>query len=366
MGNQQLSIGNPTFHALTLLSIKNDCETLKALVPIVKNPIYSLGLLQYMALFCCATEEYCKSTGQDVNFFAGSPFSISDIRCKLKLFDDRYGRTKNTISSIDDEQDEYFASLLRFKWLSHFNIHYNLGIYIDRQDHMIGNTQYMHYMFQDKRFSNRNRMYKENLKQLGYILGSTINSFCEGLKDFGQPLNLSISPIKDPLFFNDYNTNRNFNVFPNHQDGKELTLRLTHILCALNFIGIAMKPVIPQTNLWYIRAKYITFYYAYRSVKTINNKFPGMIVIPESSKMESLLNSDFRSCMMHYSYINQGNELIANDHLNLQSPFFGLIESCFSGMSFNDFISDLDHVIFTLSDIIEKQLNFDFSCKKPL
>ena len=79
MGNQQLSIGNPTFHALTLLSIKNDCEALKALVPIAKNPIYSLGLLQYMALFCCATEEYCKSTGQDVNFFAGSPFSISDI-----------------------------------------------------------------------------------------------------------------------------------------------------------------------------------------------------------------------------------------------------------------------------------------------
>ena len=70
--------------------------------------------------------------------------------------------------------------------------------------------------------------------------------------------------------------------------------------------------------------------------------------------------------MMHYSYINQGNELISNSHLNLQIPFFGLIESCFPSMSFNDFISDLDHAIFTLSDIIEKQLNFDFSCKKPL
>ena len=127
-----------------------------------------------------------------------------------------------------------------------------------------------------------------------------------------------------------------------------------------------MKPVIPQTNLWYVRAKYITFYYAFRSVKTINNKFPGMIVIPKNSKMESLLNSDFRSCMMHYSYINQSNELISNSHLNPRIPFFGLIESCFSGMSFNNFISDLDYAIFTLSDIIEKQLNFDFSCKKPL
>ena len=366
MSNEDPSINRLTFHTLAILSIKNDCETLKALAPIMKNPIYSLGLLQYMALFCCATEEYCKSTGQDVNFFVDSPFNISDIRCKLKLFDDRYGRTKNTISSIDDEQDEYFASLLRFKWLSRFNIHYNLGIYIDRYDHMIGNTQYMHYMFQDKRFSNRDRMCKENLQQLGYILGATINSFCEGLKNLGQPIVLSTSPIEEPLFYIDYNTNRNFNAFPGHEDGKELTLRLIHILCALNFIGIAMKSVMPQMNLWYVRAKYVTFYYAYRSMKTINNKFPGMIDVPESSQMESLLNSDLRSCMMHYSYINQGNELISSNHLDLQVPFFGLIESCFPGMSFNDFMHELDHAISTLSDIIEKQLNFDFSCKKPL
>lgn len=366
MSNQQLSIENPTLHMLTLLSIKNDGETLKALVPVMKNSIYALGMLQYMALFCCAVEEYCKSTGQDVNFFKDSPFSISNIRCKLKLFDDRYGRTTKTIWSIDDEQDGYFSSLLRFKWLSRFQIHYNLGIYIDCHNHMIGNTQYMHYMFQDKRFSNRHRMHKENLQQLGYVLGSTINSFCEGLKALGPSLDLTINPIEDPLFYHDYNTNRNFNAFSNHEDGKELTLRLTHILCALNFIGITMKPVIPQTNLWYVRAKYITFYYAYRSIKAINNKFPQMINIPESSKMDSLLSSDFRSCMMHYGYINQGKELISTDHLNQNIPFYGLIESCFPGRSFNDFICDLDHAIFTLSDIIEKQLNFDFSSKKPL
>ena len=45
MSNQQLSIENPTFHMLTLLSIKNDGETLKALVPVMKNGVYSLGFL---------------------------------------------------------------------------------------------------------------------------------------------------------------------------------------------------------------------------------------------------------------------------------------------------------------------------------
>lgn len=366
MSNPATSIDDTIFHKLAVLSIKNDCETLKALTPVMTNPIYALGLLQYMALFCCASEEYCQSTGQNVNFFTNSPFSISDIRCKLKLFDDRYGRTKNTIASIDDKQDAYFVNLLRFKWLSRFNVHYNLGIYINQQNHMIGNTQYLYYMFQDRRLSNRNPMYKENLQQLGYLLGATINSFCEGLKNLGQPLTLPVNSMEEPLFYIDYNTNRRFNAFPTHEDGKELTLRLTHILCALNFIGIAMKSVLPQTNLWYVRAKYITFYYAYRSIMTINNKFPNMLVIPQSPQMELLLSSDFRSCMMHYSYINQGNKLISSNHFNAQIPFFGLIESCFPGMSFNDFINNLDQAIFSLSNIIEKNLNFDYSCKKPL
>ena len=365
MSNSVPTNQNDTFHTLSVLSIKYDCETLIALAPIVTDPIYSLGLLPYLALFCCAVEEYCQATGQAVDFFKGSPFNLAEIRCRLKLFDDRYGRTKNKITTIDDLQNTYFSNLLSFKFLKRLNVHYNLGIYIDNDNHMIGNTQYMYYMFQDKRFSKSNRMQKENIQELGYVMGSTVGSVYEGLKNVGTSLNAQISSIDVPFFYKDYNTNRSFNSFPNHEDGKELTLRLVHILCALNFVEKSLKSVINNTNLWFVRAKYITFYYAYRSIKTVNNKYPGMISISGSNGIERLLNSDFRSCMMHYSYKNDGHPLIDSNSLDPNVPFFGLIKSCF-GMSFDDFNCALDSAINQLSISLENLLKFDFSDKKPL
>ena len=365
MSNTHTAGQDALFHTFSVLSIKNDCETLKALVPIVTNPIYSLGLLPYMALFCCAVEEYCQSAGENVNFFEDSPFSLSEIRCKLKLFDDRYGRTKNRIETIDDKQNTYFVNLLRFKFLKRLNIHSNLGIYVDNDNHMIGNTQYMYYMFQDRRFSQSNRIYKENIQALGYVMGSTVGSVYEGLKDIGEPLNIQVVSIDGPLFYKDYNTNRSFNSFPNHEDGKELTLRLVHILCSLNFVDKPLRSVISNTNSWFIRVKYISFYYAYRSIKTVNNKYPGMISIPDTNKLDILLNSSFRSCMMHYSFKNDGQPSIDSKHIDPTVPFFGLIESCFD-MSFDDFNNQLDSALNQLSTVLENLLKFDFLDKKPL
>ena len=81
--------------------------------------------------------------------------------------------------------------------------------------------------------------------------------------------------------------------------------------------------------------------------------------------LERLVNSDFRSCMMHYSYKKDGQPLIDSNSLNPNVPFFGLTKSCFS-MSFDDFNCELDSAINQLSTILENLLNFDFSDKKPL
>ena len=70
--------------------------------------------------------------------------------------------------------------------------------------------------------------------------------------------------------------------------------------------------------------------------------------------------------MMHYSYINKGKPVIDSKYTNPTVPFFGLIESCFGGMVFDDFNLKLDNAIHQLSAVLENILTFDFSDKKPI
>lgn len=339
---------------LSVITIKNDCETLKALSPMMKQPIISLNLLPYYALFCISFKEYASIDSLNNE----SIFKISDIRNKLKLFSERYRIEKKRILLVDDVQDDEFKSNLRFKFLGKHNLYYNIGIFFDKENHIISNTQQLNYMFQDRKISHKN-IRKIEVKRLGKTIGTIINSVSQGLQSFpiSIPNNLLIQTID--LHHKDLNTNKNFNSFPNIENGKELTLRVLHVLSLLNFIRFVLGKIVPNCNTWTMRTKYIAMYYASKSIEHIIDKLPLEQANVFSKRREDLLNSQFRSCMMHYSFFNKGNCEIKDEFLNISTPLFGLVESCFNGMSYNNLIESIDKEIVYLAEGLESILKID-------
>ena len=172
------------YSLLSTIAIKNDSETLKALVSAFSQPVVSLMSLPYIALFCSSVGEFINHSGiTEVQLKNGSPLSISDVRNKLKLFSEKYGQLKNRILKADADQDDAFREKLRFKWLAPLNIHYNLGVFFTSDGKIIGNTQYVYHMFQDRKFS-RNRLEGKAVQEFGEVLGTIIQSVCTGLSGF--------------------------------------------------------------------------------------------------------------------------------------------------------------------------------------
>ena len=76
----------------------------------------------------------------------------------------------------------------------------------------------------------------------------------------------------------------------------------------------------------------------------------------------SLFSPDFRNCMMHYSFRDtDGNSLINDVEYDIDKPFFGLIESCYNGISYDDFKIKIDKKLKDISEILEEWLDIQMN-----
>lgn len=352
------------FHMLSIMQIKNDAETLKALAPIISHPVIVLDMLPYLALFCNSAIEYLNMNNCEVSLPNESIFSIKDLRSKLKLFDERIGKATKQVKLSDGLQDKEFRGKLRFPWTRGLNIHYNLGIFCDEQGHIIGNTQYTYFLFQDKRFTKVLDDSNE-IRALGKSIGTTINSVCEGLKNF-QSNFVAKTKTKDfKIYYKDFNTNRKFNAFPNLTNGKELTLHLLHILTFVNSMRYVIDPIMDGCNPWLLRTKYITTYYAQRNLEKVM-RVPENVLIASRIKNSvnfstDLFDSEFRSCMMHYGFSNHERWSIADCYLDVNTLFYGLVESRFNGYHPREYSELLSHRLIEISDTLNKMLSINLS-----
>lgn len=83
------------YSLLSTIAIKNDSETLKALVSAFSAACGFSYVAPYIALFCSSVGEFINHSGiTEVQLKNGSPLSISDVRNKLKLFSEKYGQLK--------------------------------------------------------------------------------------------------------------------------------------------------------------------------------------------------------------------------------------------------------------------------------
>lgn len=354
-------------HMFEWVLMKNDVETLVQLHQAHEQPIFNLAFLPYYALFCQSFFDHCDLNDASVTFTQESAIKISDVRAALKLFHDGYKSNERKILSVDDIQDAEFKAQLRFPWLGRFNIHYNLGIYLDEKQHIISNTQYDTFVFQDRHCSNGSAG-KDVAFNFGKGLGEVVGLVYAALAKVLPQINPSVRQVNIPLYYKDFNTNRNFDLYPHLENGKEITLRILHLLSAINFVRFVIRAMIPVENPWQLRIKYITLYYVWKSIEKIESTFKNEVRLHsllDSIDGSSLLNAAFRSCMTHYGLSNKGQCAIKDECFDPNIPLFGLVESCY-GMSYLALNSKIDAAIDSISDTLADRLPFDFSGLKAL
>ena len=337
-------------------------ETLKYLGLHMKSPA-NLMLLPYICLCCNEALNYLEYNFEP-NQLSQSPISHTQVRNKLKLFSDRYGKSIKQIKLVDSQQDEEFKEKLRFKWLQSRKMHYNLGIYCNAERHIVGNTQYISFLLQNPSFTIREDN-SQNIYEFAVFLGSALQMISQDLNTFESEIFIQKNEISMDWFYKDYNTDKNFNRFPHIQDGKEVTLLLLHLLSTINFVRYELPRYIDSKNSWLLRTQYVAAYYVNESLNRLGKiEIPNKSVLMEEVNDRALFDSSFRSCMIHYGFYNKGLCAVKDEHL-VEKPFFGLIESCFEGISAEDYQQSLDNKIFRLSNTIEKVLTISAQGSHP-
>lgn len=349
----------------TLLLLQDDCETLKAIATTVRDPIISLFMIPYYALFCKSFQELTNSKLLDEE----KDIEIANLRNSIKNMEKRFGKLTSIYSTIDAEQDEYFRRQIKFGLGNILDIHYNLGIYFNQKKRIIGNTQ-LAAAYYDSYSSSANT--KQKAYEIGYNLSSIIGSVSKGLSSKIQPRVIEVKYQKETFYYWDINTDRN-NLFNSAFD-KTINLLLLHILSELCFVQNCIEPILPSENTWLLRIKYISVYYAVKGLRRIlnhmiqkgtKNDFTTMAEEIMNSE-KNLFSSVFRNCMMHYSLDNHGTFAISKDYYNAAKPFHGLIESCFTGLSYEDYFCKLSSFGSHLSDFISDLFYIDESKLKVL
>lgn len=344
----------------TVLLIQNDCESIKKLVKNFRDSIFDMHIIPYMALFCRSYQEY---TGIElINPEVDS--EIYDIRNSIKIYGERYGKNIKRFITVDEEQDDKFKNELKFDFWKDMNIHFNLGMFFTEDKKIIGNTQLIESMLRLHGLSEQEQ--KQKCFSLGYHLASVIGSVSDCLESFLSAPQIAVEGQLPKFLYEDINTNNTD--FFNIRFEKDENLFLLHMLSNINFVKYVLCPLFDKNNFWIFRIKYISIYHAYKGIVRIKSYmksnraekldlWKGADYIIEEGK--NIFVSKCRNCMMHYS-LNSDNEFcISERNFSWEKPFFGLIEECFEGITYIDYIGRLEKLGDKIEEFITMQFDFE-------
>jgi len=348
---------------ISIRIIQEDAESIYSLLQTERNSIFSMEIIPYYALFVQSCQEYM---GENL---LPEPIAknVKDIRNHIKKYADGFGKSQKRVISVDDAQDRDFRDQLRFKFLKKMNIHLNLGTYWTDDQHLIGNTQQL------ADFLSVESMFDSNLGEKFYQLDYQISSFVASVRE-GLADSLSCPIIERGLvsttvkYYCDINTNKN-NKLLSQEYSKEINLFFLHLLCNMNFVKYVLRPLFMDGNTWTFRVEYVVSYYTLCALERLKNYCESnKDVCIETKEIYDILNkgktvfkTKLRNCMMHYSLENAG----VLNFKNIDRPFYGIIENCFAGMSYQEYLTRLHDLSDMIINYLEKQFDFsDIKLKK--
>lgn len=378
---------------LSILQLKFDCDTVYNLITTLqRDGVTSFGAIPYITLTTfSALELLAKNTSIKVPI--SNAIRIQDVRFKLKIFEDGYSKSKRMLLNIDYLQDQIFMNKLRFDFTKSWNIHQNLGVYADGNKHIVGNTQYNYYLLQDNRFLKKsledvaaayaaspdsfdlNKQAGMDCYNYAYSCGQIIGSVCSGLKDFDTPVNILSKNSVTKYCYADYNSNVVSMLFPSGEDGKGMVLYLLHVLSTMNFLLFVLNNYEKDDYGWWLKINYVAYYYSVHKLQDlqqylIQNKLMTPKLASYFSEIDidntPYLNSKFRNYVMHSKLIDKdGNMVIDSDKVDKTKLLFGLVETCFSGLSYQEVKFAITSEMMRISGILSRWLNTDLLHFEP-
>ncbi|MCI6272063.1 MAG: hypothetical protein MR601_03840 [Erysipelotrichaceae bacterium] len=349
---------------ITALLIREDAETIYSLLQTEGDAVFAMGIIPYYVLFVQSCQEYMGE-----NFLQESmQKNFKDIRNHIKAYSERFEKSLKRVAFVDDTQNEYFKNQLRFNFLKNINIHFNLGSYWTDTGVIIGNTQQL------ADFLSVKNMFDPTLEEKSYKMGCQIGSFVaavrEGFSNFLNDLVVE-RPHKSIKinYYCDINTNNKNKLFLRNTL-KELNLFFLHLLCNMNFVKYILRPLLTDGNTWMFRVEYIVSYYTLRALERFKNycrsnkhkyvETEGLIEIIKEG--EKIFKTQLRNCMMHYNL--NGSNVIMPEYID--KPFYGIIESCFDGMSYQRYLVELHNLSDKIISYLELQFDFSYVKLKKL
>lgn len=336
--------------------MQEDAESIYSLLQTERDPIFIMEIIPYYALLVQSCQEYM---GEDL-FPKSIAKNFKDIRNHIKAYTDCFSKSQKRVAAIDDAQDRDFKEQLRFGFLKK-NIHLNLGTYWTEEKQIIGNTQQLADFLSVENVLGPK--IKEKNYQIGYHIGSFVASFRKGLANSSNfPIIERERKSISINYYCDINTNKRNNLLFKGQK-KEINLFYLHLLCNMNFVKYILRPLFLDGNIWVFRVEYIVSYYTLRALERLKNYTENNKDITIESKEiydilklgKVLFKTKVRNCMMHYNLENAG--VISFE--NIDKPFYGIIEKCFNGKSYQEYLIELHGLSNMIIDFLNNQ--FDFS-----
>ena len=387
-------VEKPLGDFLSLLQLKLDCETVYNLITALqRDGVTGMGVIPYITLTTFAALELLEAKA-DNKISIPNTVRIKDVRLKLKMFEDGYSKSKKMLLNIDYLQDQIFKNKLRFGFMKNWNIHFNLGVYADKDNHVVGNTQYNYYLLQDNRFLKKsladvaeaysaspdhfdlNKQVGKDSYDYAYACGQIISSVRSGLREFDVPINILSKSNTIKYYYADYNSNVVSTLFPTGEDGKAMILYLLHILSTINFLLYVLNGYEKDDYGWWLKINYTTYYYSMHKLQDLQQHLiQNKLITSEISNYfdeigienAKYLNSAFRNYTMHSRLIDKaGKIMISLEKVDKTKPLFGLVETCFDDLSYQDLKLAIVSEMVRISDILSRWLNINSLHFKPL
>lgn len=388
-----MGIINSISDYLSLLQLKYDCATVHSLSDLLKHDaVISLYIIPYITLTTSTALEMLESVKMDLQI--PNIIQIKDTRLKLKIFENGYSKSKRMLLNIDYLQNEVCRNKIKFNFIKNSNLYYNLGILTDENNQVVGNTQYIYYLFQNNRFLKKNLnevaeayntlpnkfdlngQVKKECYDYNYTCGQIISSVHSVLENFDAPISISTRNNFVKYYYADYNTNIKSTLFPIGEDGKAVTLYLLHILSTINFLLYVINNCEKDDYGWWLKINYIAYYYTIEKLQDlqqhlIQNKLITSDITNYFNEINLkdliYMNGCFRNYIMHSKLTDKnGNSIINSKNLDKTKPLFGLVETCFNGISYQELKASIISEMKRISDILSQWLNIQSIHTKPL
>ncbi len=370
------------------IQTKQDCETIFQLVPFLNAyPELSFGMIPYISLFAVSTLEFLNEYGnhcKNIDFQTRNRKGLADLRAKLKVFDSGFVKTRRMVLNIDFIQDQIFIKGDKLYMPFEQASYPNLGFYTDNENRIIGNTHYAYYVMQDDRIISRNA---EEMKEAylatpssysfskvseeGYIIlqycGSIVSSIEHAMEELTLPTNPEVCEFDLEVNCAFANTNDRVSLVKNAEIDKAAFLYILHILTTINYMLFIINKCEKTDTGWWLRVNYIAYYYCVSRLRSIQTYFRqskiksssfGSLFSELNLEHENMINTDFRSCLMHARYYHEDRFMIKPEYIDTCKPLFGLVETQFNGMSYITLKGIIQDRMLSISSILAKWLDF--------